>query len=297
MRVKNFVRQLRLKFMPVIVGPQYFGFVLYKRELLPDLEVLPALRWAAAFLSFGPLLWSATLLLNDVCDLEHDRVNPRKAGSPLVGGAVSEGAVLRAAIVMFVSALVLSALVSPGFFAMALSCAVLAVLYSVRPFRLKERPGFDVFVNALGIGLLCPLAGWSIEAPIHTFPWPFLLPLITGFIGFYVPTTMMDASADRESGGTSFAVRFGFRVARGTSLAAILVCNLSVLVFALFGYVVTLRLFACMAPIVLFQVLVFVVSLRREDRPDVIWRGIYIAAMAGLTAEVVFVLYLVGVIL
>ncbi|MFC1889633.1 UbiA prenyltransferase family protein [Thermodesulfobacteriota bacterium] len=295
--MRHFVRQLRLKFMPVIVGPQYFGFVLYKRELLPDCEALPALRWAAAFLSLGPLLWSATLLLNDVCDLEQDRVNPRKAGSPLVSGNVSRAAVLRTAIAMLVSALVLSALVSPGFFVMAVSCSVLAVLYSVRPFRLKERPGFDVFVNALGIGVLCPLAGWSIEAPIHAFPWPFLLPLVTGFIGFYIPTTMMDASADRESGGTSFAVRFGFCISRGTSLAAIVVCNLSVLVFALFGYVITPRLFACMAPIVIFQVLVLLVSLRREDRPDVIWRGTYIAAMAGLAAEVVFILYLVGAIL
>lgn len=293
----HFIRQLRLKFMPVIVGPQYFGFVLYKRELLPDCEVLPALQWFAAFLSLGPLLWSATLLLNDVCDLEQDRLNPRKERSPLVVGDVSRAAVLRNAVAMLTAALVLSALVSPGFFAMTLGCAVLAILYSVRPFRLKERPGFDVLVNALGIGLLCPLAGWAIEAPISAFPWPFLFPLVTGFIGFYVPTTMMDASADRESGGMSFTLRFGFRVARGTSLAAITACNLSVLVFAFFGYVVTLELFALMAPIVIFQLLVLLVSLRREDRPVVIWRGTYIAALAGLTAEVIFVLYLVGVIL
>ncbi len=47
---------------------------------------------------------------------------------------------------------------------------VLGWLYSAPPIRLKARPGADVTVNALVVGVLGPLAGWSLHRPPGAYP-------------------------------------------------------------------------------------------------------------------------------
>ena len=57
-------------------------------------------------------------------------------------------------------------------------CVVMSVLYSVPPFRLKSRAGWDLFVNCLGFGLLTPLAGWGLTGR------PVSINIISIVIGF-----------------------------------------------------------------------------------------------------------------
>ena len=97
--------------------PMYVGFVLASREIAPGFALWSgfwaqaathgattaefaatlgawwahAWRPLAAAVVMGPLAWLATLLINDVHDLESDRANPRKARSPLVQGLVTRG--------------------------------------------------------------------------------------------------------------------------------------------------------------------------------------------------------------
>lgn len=103
--------------------------------------------------------------------------------------------------------------------------------YSAPPLRLKTRPGADVAVNAVVIGALAPLAGWSLTEPPWQFPWPLGLLGLLFAAAFYLPTTVVDLPADRIAGDTTFAVRFGARftyrlgvVSWAAALTGALVC-------------------------------------------------------------------------
>lgn len=198
-------------FWPVSWIPAYAGTVLAGREWLPARADLP--RAAVALLVLGPLIWGAILAQNDLHDLPSDRVNPRKGTSPLVTGAVSAARLRAWYRAIAVAALVAAVFVGPLFVLGVVGVLLLGWAYSVPPLRLKTRPGWDVAVNALVVGVVSPAAGWSITRPPWEFPWQF------GLIGFlftaalYVPTTVTDLAADTSAGYTTFAVRFGRRFA------------------------------------------------------------------------------------
>jgi 4-hydroxybenzoate polyprenyltransferase len=203
--------------------------VLSGHAWLPQRADVP--RAVAALLVLGPLIWGAVLAQNDLHDLRSDRSNPRKATAPLVTGAVTERR-LRVWYRWIAAAAVATALfVGPLFVLGVAGVLLLGWAYSVPPLRLKTRPGWDVTVNALVVGVVSPAAGWAITRPPWEFPWQF------GLIGFlfaaalYVPTTVTDLPADAGAGDTTFAVRFGARVAYGIgmllwvlALAVCLVC-------------------------------------------------------------------------
>src|SRR5687767_13101587 len=182
----------------VSVLPFYVGYVLASRDLVPTPAALgqaweALLRWrldvvwdeSAYWLAhswrvllgavvLGPILWTATLLVNDVHDLAGDRLNPRKARSPLVQGTVSRGWANAAAYVFAAAALAGAIAVGWAFALCVLVNLVLAWAYSVPPLRLKTRPGADVLVNALGVGAVSFLAGWTVESGLADAPWVFL---------------------------------------------------------------------------------------------------------------------------
>lgn len=225
----------RPRFWTVSVLPAYVGYVLATRQLVPGLD-----RWVAladkavrvgvrpsrivdvlvawlglsldlivAMLVLGPLLWTATLLINDAHDLATDRANPRKARSPLVQGVLSAGWAKRTAHAFALATLALASLVDVVFLALVGGCLVLAWAYSVPPIRLKSRPGADVLVNAVGIGVLAGLAGWSIARPVASFPFALVPQGLMVAIAVYVPTTLADLPADRAAGERTIATVLG----------------------------------------------------------------------------------------
>jgi len=287
---------LRPSFLPVVLGPLYLGFVLAGRRLLPEPAPGAAGRLALAAIAMGPLLWCGTLLFNDACDFAVDGANPRKCRSPLQRGEIGRREVLFWAVGMKALALALAALVSPGFFLALLLFAALSWLYSAEPFRLKERPGFDVLVNAVGVGALCTLAGWAVQRPLSDFPGWFLVPLATGWASLYIPTTLVDAPADRAAGVTTFAVRLGNRAAFRASLAAMVLSVLLIYGMALAGYVLSRAIIVWTAPLAAAQVVLFRRFAGQVDRPDRVYRGIVWAAGLGVLMEGLVVLDLAGVI-
>jgi 4-hydroxybenzoate polyprenyltransferase len=216
-------------FWPVSWVPAYLGTVLAGRSWMPDRADLP--RAAVALLVLGPLIWAAVLAQNDLHDLRSDRENPRKATAPLVTGAVSESRLrwwYRAAAIACVGA---ALFVGPLFVLGVAGVLALGWAYSVPPLRLKTRPGWDVTVNALVVGLVSPAAGWAITDPPWTFPWQFGVIGVLFAAALYVPTTVTDLAADSGAGDTTFAVRFGARAAYrigvllwGLALAVALLC-------------------------------------------------------------------------
>jgi len=198
-------------FWPVSWVPAYLGTVLAGEAWLPARGDLP--RAAVALLVLGPLIWGAVLAQNDLHDLHSDRANPRKSSAPLVAGAVSERRLRMWYRGMALASIGAALFVGPLFVLGVAGVLVLGWAYSVPPLRLKTRPGWDIAVNAFVVGVLAPAAGWSITRPPWEFPWQFGLIGLLFAAALYVPTTVTDLVADSGAGDTTFAVRFGARLA------------------------------------------------------------------------------------
>jgi 4-hydroxybenzoate polyprenyltransferase len=204
-------------FWPVSWVPAYLGTVLAGHAWLPARA--DAARAVVALLILGPLIWGAVLAQNDLHDLPSDRDNPRKATAPLVTGAVSAGRLRIWHRAMALAAVGAALFMGPLFVLGVAGVLLLGWAYSVPPLRLKTRPGWDVAVNALVVGVVSPVAGWSItRAPWH-FPWQFGLIGVLFSAALYVPTTVTDLTADAGAGDTTFAVRFGAGFAYRLGLA------------------------------------------------------------------------------
>jgi len=212
-----FVAVSRPWFWPVSWVPAYLGTVLAGRTWLP--EPADVSRSVVALLVLGPLIWGAVLAQNDLQDLRSDRLNPRKATAPLVTGALSAAQLGTAYRVITVAALGCALFVGPLFVLGVAGVLLLGWAYSVPPLRLKTRPGWDVTVNAVVVGVVSPLAGWSITRAPWDFPWPFALIGVLFAAALYVPTTVTDLSADTGAGDTTFAVRYGPRLAHRIGIA------------------------------------------------------------------------------
>ncbi|MET7399200.1 UbiA prenyltransferase family protein [Dactylosporangium sp. NPDC005572] len=224
---------MRPWFWPLGWGGAYLGAVLATGTLFPP--ITPG-AVALAFV-LGPLVWGAVLAVNDRYDLETDRRNPRKATAPLVTGALDAAALTRWARRLTVAALVAAGLGGWPLFAGTALVLLLGWLYSAPPFRLKGRAGWDVTVNALAVGVLGPLSGWSLYRPFTDYP---LVMVVLGLLlgaALYLPTTVIDVEADRAAGDVTSAVRwtppachrFGVALWTAAVLLWLVCCHLGVL--------------------------------------------------------------------
>ena len=203
-RIGALVAESRPWFWPVGWVPAYVGTVVASGSLVPDLP-----RALLALLILGPLVWGIVLIQNDLHDRRTDELNARKATAPLVLGTVTVRELTWLGRVLVVVAIGAGLLIGPLYALGVATVLALGWAYSAPPLRLKGRPGADVAVNALVIGVLAPLAGWSLTRPPSQFPWLLGLFGLVFAAAFYLPTTVVDLPADRDAGVRTFAVRFG----------------------------------------------------------------------------------------
>lgn len=300
--------------------PMYVGFVLASREIAPGFALwsgfwaqaathgattaefaatlgawwAQAWRPLAAAVVMGPLAWLATLLINDVHDLESDRANPRKARSPLVQGLVTRGWAHASAYAAAAAALALSLAVGVTFALMALATLALAWAYSAPPLRLKTRPGADVLVNAVGIGVVAALAGWTLARPLAETPWAFLPQGLLVAAAVYIPTTLVDFESDRAFGYRTFATQLGRERAYGVGLACWALANAGAVALAALDVVIPramLPLLIIFAPLLVYQYHAFIG--RARDGPEMV-KGIVLCSLTFLCVNLVFALMYTG---
>lgn len=304
----------------VSVLPVCLGHVLATKRLIPALEIWTefshrtlqrgatrgefrqaVLDWLAASGPFllalvvmGPLLWAATLLINDVHDLPGDRVNPRKARSPLVQGLVTLGLAHRGAYFFAAASLAAAACVNASFLLMVAGCLALAWLYSVPPIRLKTRPGMDVAVNAIGIGVLAGMAGWAVARPLAEFPYVFLPQGLLVATAIYVPTTLWDLEADRVTGYLTIATHLGAERTYRIGWWAWVLCNAGALVLAWNDWIIPGRMFVLLAiftPLMLWEYHTFIGG--AQTQPERV-KGMMLCALTFLAVNLVFALMYTG---
>lgn len=123
---------------------------------------------------------SAMYIVNDVVDLERDRVHPRKQLRPLAAGTISTSAALVVAGLLAAAALILSATVATALLSVIGIYLVLTTLYSV---GLKHVAVVDIVVVASGFVLRAVAGGVAADVPISSW---FLI--VTSFGALFVVT-------------------------------------------------------------------------------------------------------------
>ena len=173
------VRSLRLR--QWIKNLLLFAGVLFSQHLRePDMM----LRALAGFIGFG-LLASAGYLVNDLRDAAADREHPVKRLRPIASGALSQTTAVAAAIPLMGSGLAIALWLGPGFLSVAVSYALLNLLYSV---VLKRQVLLDVFAISVGF-VLRAMAGVELLRPVapdtELSPWLLVCTFFGAlFLGF-----------------------------------------------------------------------------------------------------------------
>jgi len=137
----------------------------YALNDLPDMS-----RLVRGFLIVGPLLWSGLYILNDVTDVEADRLHPIKKHRPLPAGRSSPRLFGIVAAAMIMSAAILSWNVNGWFFSCVLLMIVKQGLYTLPPFRFKERFCIDILFGSVFNSTLRFLTGWFLFSTRFDFP-------------------------------------------------------------------------------------------------------------------------------
>lgn len=155
------------------------GFVLTGVIFSHQWDALTLIRVSVAFLSFCAVA-SATYVINDILDVEADRLHPTKCRRPLASDAVTIPVAWWLSGGLVVAALALAAWVSAAAAGLVLAYWLLNVAYS---WRLKHVVILDVFIISAGF-MLRILVG-TIGLDIAPSQWLLLCGLmLTLFLGF-----------------------------------------------------------------------------------------------------------------
>jgi len=162
------------------------------RQWVKNVFIFAALVFDEQLLNFGPLLStiagfillclgsSTVYLINDLADLEQDRLHPAKRLRPLAAGALSVPVAQIAAVSFFLISIGAGFALNITFGAVLLTYLILNLFYS---FWLKHVPIIDVLVLASGF-VLRVAAGVALITVQRFSPWLYMCTtLLALFIG------------------------------------------------------------------------------------------------------------------
>ncbi len=129
-------------------------------------------RSAVAFALFS-LLSSAVYLLNDVRDVEQDRLHPTKKNRPIASGALPARVAVIVASLLMPTCLFFAYRLSPPFAGVLLAYLVMQIAYIL---ALKEVVLLDVFILALGF-VMRAVSG-AIVIGVTISPWLYTVTLL-----------------------------------------------------------------------------------------------------------------------
>lgn len=215
------------------LASQFLFLVQVSRPIIwPVLPLVYALGLHAAHARLtGPAIGQLLMLtfpmsligcgLNDIYDYDSDRRSSRRRA---IWGAVvtpAERPLVFSACVAMIPLVIFSACLTRNRdnFMATVSLVVMAWIYSVPPYRLKERPPLDALANGLGYFLLPLMMGYSLNANYQEMPLRYYL-LALCVAGIHALATAADYEADLAAGHRTMAVAFGKRTAAAFACAA-----------------------------------------------------------------------------
>ena len=165
-------------------------------------------------LTMAAVLNAASNALNQIYDLEIDRVNKPKR--PLPSGRLTLASAWSFTLVTYAVALALAWLVAPGgrreCFWIVIVATIITVLYSVPPFRTKRLGIWANVTIAIPRGVLLKVAGWSaVKSVMAVEPW--FIGAIFGLFLLGASTTkdFADMEGDARGGCRTLPIIYGVR--------------------------------------------------------------------------------------
>jgi geranylgeranylglycerol-phosphate geranylgeranyltransferase len=147
--------------------------------------------------------------LNQICDLENDRVN--KPHRPLPSGAMTQQEAWTFVAVTYTGALGMVAAVNRETFVIYVIAALATVAYSAPPLRLKRHPVGSNLIIALVRGELLKVAGWAAVSTVLVSiePWYIGFIYFVFLLGATTTKDFADVEGDRAAGCITLPVRYG----------------------------------------------------------------------------------------
>jgi len=160
LKIKDAIRSLR----PTQWTKNFFVFaaLIFAQKIF---DVPFFLRTLGGFAIFC-LLSGSLYLLNDVLDLEEDRVHPKKSKRPIASGRINRRQAISLAAILGPASLIFAAILDPGFFIAAAVYLILQVAYSL---RLKHVVILDIFLVASGFVIRVIAGGLVIGVPLSSW--------------------------------------------------------------------------------------------------------------------------------
>jgi 4-hydroxybenzoate polyprenyltransferase len=160
-------------------------------------------------------LMGAVYILNQLTDVRTDAANSKLF--LLAGGyvrrrfAFGEMALLTVLAVVPVGVGVLTGWLRVEVAALFFASGVLGVAYSVPPFRLKARAGWDIVANTVGYGVVAFAVGWIAVEPVSGRTWQLSVPYAFSVAAAFAFTTIPDIPGDCAAGDRTLGVQLGAR--------------------------------------------------------------------------------------
>ncbi len=147
--------------------------------------------------------------LNQICDLENDRIN--KPHRPLPSGQMTLSRAWAFVAATYAAALAMVAAVNRETFAIYVIAALATVAYSAPPIRLKRHPVGSNLIIALIRGALLKVAGWAAVSTVLASiePWYIGSIYFVFLLGATTTKDFADIEGDRAAGCITLPVRFG----------------------------------------------------------------------------------------
>ncbi|HUY13561.1 MAG TPA: UbiA family prenyltransferase [Terriglobia bacterium] len=168
-------------------------------------SVLPVILAIAA----AAVLNAASNGLNQICDLQNDRIN--KPHRPLPAGRISHREAVIFVVATYLVALALVAAVNRQTFVIYLAAALATVAYSAPPLRLKRHFLASNFTIAAIRGELLKVAGWAAIATVlqSAEPWYIGFIYFVFLLGATTTKDFADIDGDRAAGCVTLPVKYG----------------------------------------------------------------------------------------
>lgn len=180
---------------------------------------MPEPRWLL-FSAAHTCLMGAVYILNQITDIRTDAVNEKlfllADGYVSVRFAVGEMILLGG--IGFLGILLGDA----EMIGLFVASGVLGTAYSVPPFRLKGRAGWDLIANALGYGVVAFGVGWKAVAPFSRETWTLSIPYAFSVAATFAFTTIPDIPGDDAAGDKTLGVLLGTRKTENVGMSCLL---------------------------------------------------------------------------
>ncbi len=158
------------------------------------------------FVSFSFLVGSI-YILNQIFDIESDRLNDKLFILPRKLVKLKTAWII--AILSMLVPVAYSFYIDKVLGVIFLLSAFIGILYNCKPFELKNHPLGGLLANMIGHGFLTFAAGWFSCGKYSTEFWFPAIAVTMANGAVYLCTTIVDSKGDKQTGKSTFAVRFG----------------------------------------------------------------------------------------